>query len=209
MLVFFLFIPAFMAFTTALIGIIFKEYFCILPLVIIGSINLILAYLLYRFCLEPKKIHLWDSMISVALGWFFCPLFGALAYIFVAKAALYVAPSDAIVALIKPINALFESFSGFTSSGLTMLDKVSKLPHTLQWLRSFQQWAGGVGLIIFVLSLIEPNIEEYQLYCTETKSKGFNKSILKTTRSIIFIYTQRTSKLGSNFLIFIDSLLRD
>ena len=184
----FLFIPAFMAFITALIGLIFQEYFSILPLLIIGSINLIIAYLLYRFCFEPKKIHLWDAMISLALGWFFCPMFGALAYIFVSKSSMGVMPSDAAIALIKPINAIFEAFSGFTSSGLTMIDKVSILPHTIQWLRSFQQWIGGVGLIIFVISLIEPNIEEYQLYFTETKSKGFNKSLLKTTRSIIYMY---------------------
>ncbi len=188
----FLYIPSLMAFITALIGIIFKEYFCIFPLVIIGSINLIIAYLLYRYCFEPEKIHLWDSMISVALGWFFCPLFGALAYIFVAKASLIAKPFEATAIstniLINPINAIFEAFSGFTSSGLTMLNKVSDLPYTIQWLRSFQQWIGGVGLIIFVLSLIEPNIEEYQLYFTETKSKGFNKSIIKTSRSIICIY---------------------
>jgi len=184
----FLFIPAIMSFITALIGIIFKEYFSILPLFIVGAINLIIAYLLYRFCFDPNKIHLWDSMISVALGWFFCPMFGALTYIFVAKSSLNVVPSEAALVLTKPINAIFEAFSGFTSSGLTMIDKVSTLPHVLQWLRSFQQWIGGVGLIIFVLSLIEPNIEEYQLYFTETKSKSFNKSLLKTTRSIIYIY---------------------
>ena len=184
----FLFIPAIMAFITALIGIIFKEYFSILPLLIIGSVNFIIAYLLYRFCFEPKNNHLWDSMISVALSWLFCPMFGALAYIFVSIASMSVTTSDTALILAKPINAIFEAFSGFTSSGLTMIDKVSVLPHTIQWLRSFQQWVGGVGLIIFVLSLIEPNIEEYQLYFTETRSKGFNKSILKTTRSIIYMY---------------------
>lgn len=184
----FLFIPAFMAFISIFICLIFEEYFAILPLLIIGIINLLVAFILYKFCFDPKKIHLFDAMISIALGWLFCPIFGALAYILVAKAGIKVLPTDSIYILTNPINALFEAFSGFTSSGLTMIGKVSNLPHVLQWLRSFQQWVGGVGLIIFVLSLIEPNIEEYQLYFAETKSKGFNKSILKTTRSIIFMY---------------------
>jgi len=129
-------------------------------------------------------------MISVALGWLLCPLFGALPYICIAKVLIAKGfVSSALVSMANPLNAIFEAFSGFTSSGLTMITKTSELPHILQWLRSFQQWVGGVGLIIFVLSLIEPNTEEFQLYFVETKSKGYKKSILKTTRSIIIIYS--------------------
>src|SRR3990172_795926 len=61
------------------------------------------------------------------------------------------------VILKEPVNAIFEAFSGFTSTGLSMVNSPFDLPKTIQWLRSFQQWIGGVGLIIFVLSLIEPN----------------------------------------------------
>jgi len=186
----FLYIPAFMAFITIGISLIFQEYFAILPLLITGAFNLAIAYILHRFCFEPQKVHLWDAMISIALAWFFCAIFGAIEYLAIAKVSLASNISqDSVYLLAKPINALFESFSGFTSSGLTMLDKVSTLPKTIQWLRSFQQWVGGIGLIIFVLSLIEPKNEEYQLYFVETKSKGFRKSLLNTTRSIILIYS--------------------
>ena len=179
-----------MAFITIGISLVFQEYFAILPLLITGVVNLLIAYILHRFCFEPQKVHLWDAMISIALAWFFCAIFGAIKYYTVAKVSLALNISvDSVYLLTKPINALFESFSGFTSSGLTMLDKVSTLPKTIQWLRSFQQWVGGVGLIIFVLSLIEPKSEEYQLYFAETKSKGFRKSLLNTTRSIILIYS--------------------
>lgn len=186
----FLYIPALMAFISIAISLVFKEYFAILPLLIIGTVNLAVAFILHKFCFEPQKVHLWDAMISIALSWFFCAIFGAIKYFVLAKIAILSNISvDSVYLLSKPINAVFESFSGFTSSGLTMLQKVEDLPKTIQWLRSFQQWIGGVGLIIFVLSLIEPKSEEYQLYFAETKSKGFNKSLINTTRSIIFIYS--------------------
>ena len=178
----FLFIPALMALISVFVCLIYKEHYAILPLSIIGILNFFVAFILYKCCYQPEKIHLWDAMISVALGWFFCPLFGAAIYFWIAKVLVNLdIATSSIQILANPINAVFESFSGFTSSGLAMLNKVSDLPHVIRWFRSFQQWVGGVGLIIFVLSLIEPKSEEYQLYFAETKSKGFNKSLVKTT----------------------------
>ncbi len=185
----FLYVPAVMALISVSISIIFKEYYAIIPLVSIAIINLIIAQLLFKFFYDPKKIRLWDAMISVAIGWLLCPLFGALPYFFISKIAISSGiESSSCLILSNFLNSTFESFSGFTSSGLTMLKLPADLPKTMQWLRSFQQWVGGVGLIIFVLSLIEPKREEYQLYFAETKSKNFKKSLIKTSRAILLVY---------------------
>ncbi|MBN2479708.1 MAG: TrkH family potassium uptake protein [Parachlamydiales bacterium] len=190
----FLHIPALMAFISVIISWIFAEYYSIFPLLMIGLFNLLLAQLLYRLFFKPDEVDLWDAMISIALGWLFCPLFGAAQFFIVSKIAVNLdLSSTSAVFLSDPLNSIFESFSGFTSSGLTMLKKPSDLPHVLQWLRSFQQWVGGLGLIIFVLSLMEPKSEDYRLFFSENKSTGFNTSIEKTTRSILLIYLIFTS----------------
>ncbi len=186
----FLHIPAVIAFISIFISLIFKEYFAVYPLLSIGLINIILAHILYRCFFYPEVVHLWDAMISIALGWLICPVFGALQYFWIAKES--VLATSAIIDMQNYINALFEAFSGFTSSGLTMVKMPSELGFTFQWIRSFQQWIGGIGLIIFVLSLIEPKTKEYQLYFVETKTIGFAKNLKKTTRSILIIYTAFT-----------------
>jgi len=186
----FLFIPAIMSLISIIISWVFKEYYSILPLIAVSLFNFIIAWVLYKLFFDPDKIHLWDAAISVALGWFFCPLFGSIPYFWISN--ILVSKNLAtlpVLLLANPLNALFESFSGFTSSGLTLLKQICELPHVLQWLRSFQQWVGGIGLIIFVISVIEPNSEEYQLFFVETKTKGFKSKIYQTTRYTLLIYS--------------------
>src|SRR3989304_444503 len=167
----FLHIPAVMSIITVLVSLIFKEYFSIMPLLITAAINLAIAQILYRLFFNPSISHLWDTMISISLAWLFCPLFASLPILWISKVYVSIVPNCfSCVILKEPLNAIFEAFSGFTSTGLSMVNSPFDLPKTIQWLRSFQQWIGGVGLIIFVLSLIEPNTEEYQFYFSESKT---------------------------------------
>ena len=185
----FIHIPAVMSIITVLVSVVFKEYFSIMPLLITAAINLAIAQILYRLFFNPSISHLWDTMISISLAWFFCPLFASLPILWISKVYVSIVPNCfSCVILKEPLNAIFEVFSGFTSTGLSMVNSPFDLPKTIQWLRSFQQWIGGVGLIIFVLSLIEPNTEEYQFYFSESKTKGFINSFKKTSRSILLIY---------------------
>lgn len=55
-------------------------------------------------------------------------------------------------------NAFFESVSGFTSTGLTMVRREDLLTHSVQWWRSFTQWVGGIGVIVFVTLFHNPRI---------------------------------------------------
>ena len=71
---------------------------------------------------------------------------------FVAGAVLADAPSETTRAFADPINALFESMSGLTSTGLTVATDPRELPLGLQWWRSTLQWLGGVGILYFALA---------------------------------------------------------
>jgi trk system potassium uptake protein TrkH len=191
-------VPIFMYLITIFISLIFKEYYAILPILSVLIFNLILAQLLYRYFFEDIKIHLWDIIISIAISWFLAPLFGA--FIFYMVSHFSNIENESILSLKSFINSLFESFSGFTSTGLSMIKLPSILPKTLQFFRSLEQWVGGVGLIIFVLSLIEPKEEDYQLFLIETKTYSFAKNIISTIRIIALIYVVYTVLA---FLLFV------
>ncbi|SFP84886.1 Cation transport protein [Halolamina pelagica] len=64
------------------------------------------------------------------------------------------AQTATLAAFTEPLNALFESVSGFTGTGLTMTDNEEVLPRTLQWWRTFSEWVGGVGVIVLTTAII-------------------------------------------------------
>ncbi|WP_447962943.1 TrkH family potassium uptake protein [Nitrospira sp. Ecomares 2.1] len=128
----------------------------------------------------------YQAMITVALGWLLIALLGAIP-LFVA-AHLDTSLSNSMQVFRWPLNALFESMSGFTSTGLTMAQDPSTLPMSIQWWRTFTQWIGGVGVIVLALALFDPTEEDDSLYDAETRSTQFGESIQETARRIWAIF---------------------
>ena len=94
----------------------------------------------------PKEeINLGSAMMISALSLLFASLFGALPYM------LYM----------NPLDALFESVSGFTTTGLTTVVPESLPASVILW-RSMTQWIGGIGIIlVFLLIVNSPGISSY------------------------------------------------
>ena len=53
----------------------------------------------------------------------------------------------------SPVDALFESMSGFTGNGATLIDEVEKEPHAILMSRSLMNWIGGVGIVLLVVAI--------------------------------------------------------
>ncbi len=149
-----------------------------------------IGQILYRcFRKKSETTHLWDAMITAALGWLCCSVIAAIPIYWISLERLSAhISSDILVTFADPINALFEAFSGFTSTGLTMLQSQGPFPHILDWWRSFLQWVGGMGLVIFVLSLTHLNRVGYQLYYAEAHTEQMSNNITKTAHLIFLIY---------------------
>ena len=97
-------------------------------------------------------------------------------------------PPESGVVFSNYINAFFEAMSGFTSTGLTMAERPSALPHVLQWWRSFMQWVGGVGVIVLMLSIFHPEGDAYRLYFSEGREKTVLPDVASSVRTIWGIY---------------------
>lgn len=197
-------VPAVMATISLLICIIFKEWFAVIPLIFVALIGFGVGQLFYRIFLSEKtKAHLWDAMIIAALGWLFCSILSAVPFYLIAVKLLSLGlTSEALEVFSHPINALFESFSGYTSTGLTMLQKQGYFPHILQWWRSFLEWTGGLGLVVFILSMTHLNKMGYQLYYAEARTEQMSSNITRTAHWIWAIYLLYTSIGALLFLTF-------
>ncbi len=86
-------------------------------------------------------IYMKEGCISTALSWILMSLCGCLPFIITGEIPNFV-------------NALFETVSGFTTTGASILDDVEGLSHTALFWRSFTHWLGGMGVLVFLLAVI-------------------------------------------------------
>ena len=197
----FLHIPAVMALVSIPVCLLAKETYALIPLVTCAIASLGVGQILYRLAKDRSKTssRLPYAMATAALGWLLVPLFGSIPILMTANAP-NLAPdlSTTIIELSNPWNAIFEAFSGFTSTGLSMAYNYRELPHTLQWWRSFIEWVGGVGVIVLVISILEPSIDTDRLYNAEGRSQRIGLTLSKTVKNIWWIYLIYT--VGSIFL---------
>jgi trk system potassium uptake protein TrkH len=121
-----------------------------------------------------------SAMVTAALSWFFISLIGSIPF--------WMIPYNGI-SVMDPLSGFFESMSGWTGTGLTMVDKENLLPYSLQFWRSFIQWVGGVGVIVLTLSILaRPGTGSFVLYRGEARDKKTHPSIVSTVRTIWWIF---------------------
>ena len=90
---------------------------------------------------KHKIFYLKESYITVSLSWIVLSIAGALPFLI----------SGAIS---NPIDALFETVSGFTTTGASILSDVEAMPNCILMWRSFTHWIGGMGVLVFLLILL-------------------------------------------------------
>lgn len=182
-------VPGVMALISLPVCIGFGEYYAIWSFLGTAFCSLGFAQLLYRLFHQAQEAYLRHTMITVALGWGIIPLLGAIPFLTLAShLATFPQTPQTILEFQNPWNAIFESFSGFTSTGLSMALHASELPHSLQWWRSLTEWIGGVGIIVLVLCVLEPSMDNYQLYSAEGRNKKIADTVRATVRKIWKIY---------------------
>ena len=120
----------------------FRDYHDIMPFVY--SIGLTLLAAMVLGIKKPKNdvVFARESFISVSLGWLLISFFGALPF--------YISGSIPNI-----IDCFFETVSGFTTTGATILNTVETLPKSILFWRAFTHWIGGMGVLVFLLMLTQ------------------------------------------------------
>lgn len=121
-------------FVPVIIGLIYEEshrFIFLFRGFLFPGIIVILLGMIVRFFSKPYPLSLKDSMFICTLAWVLLTLIGAIPYVEILQ--------------VSYLDACFETMSGFTTTGITVLTDLDTKPHSILFWRAFTQWIGGLG----------------------------------------------------------------
>ena len=142
------------------------------------TIVILLVISLPCVILKPKNTQIYarEGFVCVSAAWILLAVFGALPFIF----------SGAIT---NPIDAFFETVSGFTTTGATILSAVEHLPRGILFWRSFTHWIGGMGVLVFMLAILpSAGGEAIHLMRAEVPGPTKGKLVPKMRQTALILY---------------------
>jgi trk system potassium uptake protein len=131
------------------------------PFILSAAFTAVLAFVFYIISrnADLHKFSSRDGFLSVTLSWIVFSILGALPYLI----------SGSIPSF---IDAFFESTSGFSTTGSSILTDVEVLPYSILFWRSLTHWIGGIGIIVLVIIVLPSlRITGYQLFSLESSMK--------------------------------------
>lgn len=144
----------------------------IIPISLLIAIGLALGYK------QPKNsaIYAKEGFFVVSLSWIVISLFGALPFWLSGAIPSY-------------LDSFFETVSGFTTTGASILTEVELLPMSLLFWRSFTHWVGGMGILVFVLAIL-PKVDTNSIYLMKAEVPGpqVGKLVSKTSLTARILY---------------------
>jgi trk system potassium uptake protein TrkH len=149
-------------------------------LAVAAAVALALGQLGYWLTRNGGATRMHHAMLTAAIAWLLIPAVGALPFLLQPTDGA----NDSVRELARPLHALFESFSGFTGTGLSVAPTTSELPTGLLWWRTLSQWVGGIGVIALMLTVLESKSGFYRLYYSEARSRKLLPTVSATARAI-------------------------
>ena len=147
-------------------------------LITMGLMVPLMIYLC-KIRIDKKEIYAKEGFLTVGLAWILISVVGALPFVI----------SGAIPSF---IDAFFETSSGFTTTGASILTEIESLPRGILFWRSFTHWIGGMGFLIFILAVI-PSLSTNTIFLLKAESPGPNPGkivpkIRETAKILYMIY---------------------
>ncbi len=123
-----------------LVGLIYAEN-DVIPYLLTAALCLLLGIVFTRRKPASPSLYTREGFVTVALSWIAMSIFGALPFVWSGDIPSY-------------IDALFETISGFTTTGASILTDVETLSRTNLFWRSFTHWIGGMGVFVFIMAIL-------------------------------------------------------
>jgi len=141
---------------------------------------------------EKRELRLRDGFLVVALFWIVLSLFGAAPFLLVEYPQMTFT------------NAVFESVSGLTTTGATVLSDLHTLPKSILFYRQQLQWFGGLGIIVLAVAVLPIlGVGGMQLYRAETpgpvKDSRLTPRITETAKALWYVYLGITILCGASY----------
>ena len=141
---------------------------------------------------HDKKLNLQQAFLLTALSWLSIAIFGSLPFIFSSNE-------------FSITNAFFESMSGITTTGSTIISNLENIPKGILFWRAILQWLGGIGIIVMAITLMPiMNVGGMQLF--KISNNDSSEKILPKSKEIalrlIYIYSGLTALCAIFYKIF-------
>ena len=143
-----------------LVAIIYAEWWQAVAFLITAGIALVLGVGLFVLC-KPKNQFIFakEGLITVALAWISVSVLGALPFVISGEIHNYV-------------DAFFETVSGFTTTGASILTDVESMSRGMLFWRSFTHWIGGMGVLVFILAIANKNPNNRSMHILRAEVPG-------------------------------------
>ena len=123
------------------VSLIYLEFTALIAFAVSIAISFAVGELLLRLCRPDKRdIYAKEGLIIAAIAWLAASALGAIPYTISGEIPFYV-------------DALFETISGLTTTGSSVVKDVTALSHGVLFWRSFTHWVGGMGILVFVMAI--------------------------------------------------------
>lgn len=168
----------------------FEAIFMLIPLItaiIYGEDESLIFIVVMLMCIgcggflimdKPSDTTLYsrDGFVIVSLSWIILSLFGALPFTM----------SGAIPSF---VDALFETVSGFTTTGASILSDVESLPRSILMWRSFTHWVGGMGVLVFIMAFVQlSGGQNMHIMKAESPGPSVSKLVPRVRTTVAILY---------------------
>ena len=152
------------------------------PLLLSFIVTFVLGIFPLIFVRNSPALSMHEGLVTIVVSWLLSFVMGMLPYVLWGGEFTI-------------INALFESVSGYTTTGATILQDIEVLPHSLLFWRSSTQYIGGLGVVIFLLYILPDNsplrLKLTNLEMSSISRKGYQYRSSQAIKVIIRVYVAR------------------
>lgn len=159
----------------SMVSLYYGETHTMLIFLIIGLVVGIVSVPLAVIKPKNKQMYAREGLVIVALLWVIYPLLGALPFYFSGEIPHF-------------FDALFESVSGFTTTGATILSNVEALSKGMLFWRSFTHWVGGMGVLVLMIAILPSSNNAMYLMQAECAGPQVGKIVPKGKNSAAYLY---------------------
>ena len=141
-----------------------------------AALCLVLGLLLRRIKPSSKVFYMREGFATTALSWVVISIMGAIPFVLTG-------------CIPNPVDAMFETVSGFTTTGASILPAVEGLPKGVLFWRSFTNWVGGMGVLVFMMAVL-PLADDRSMHIMRAEVPGpvVGKLVPKARQSAMILY---------------------
>ena len=178
----------------AIIGLCFGEYNAMWSFAVSLAATALVSFILHLLCKgAPSAFYAKEGLVCVGLSWIVLSLFGCLPFFLSREIPRFE-------------DAFFEIVSGFTTTGSSVVANVEGLSHGVIYWRSFSNWLGGMGVLVFLLAFTGGQGKGFTMHLLRAESPGPNVGKLvpkmRSTAALLYILYIALTVINFLFLLF-------